>query len=240
MQKVFPLSKIKPNPFRHMDRYPIQRDKVEALKESLRKTGFWENIVAREVDGEAQIAYGHHRLVALQEELGKKAKVPLVIKDLDDEAMLQMMARENMEEWRTSAVVEQETVRAVIEVYAAGRVALPGIPKDTKRTVIRYAPSFIQGDEASEGSNAPIRPPRLPSSLAGPTRRSTALSPPWSLSSNRSSRRNSSRGCRPNRLRPSPRRRGRRNGPTMLPPRPSPMRMRRRKRKSAASAKRPR
>ncbi len=155
MQKVFPLSKVKPNPFRHMDRYPIQREKVEALKESLRKTGFWENLVAREVNGEAQIAYGHHRLVALQEELGKKAKVPLVIKDLNDEAMLQMMARENMDEWRTSAVVEQETVRAVVEVYAAGRVALPGIPKDTKRTVIRYAPSFIQGDEVHDGEQRP-------------------------------------------------------------------------------------
>ncbi len=45
MQKSFPLSKIKPNPFRYMDRYPIQRDKVEALKQSFRRTGFWENIV---------------------------------------------------------------------------------------------------------------------------------------------------------------------------------------------------
>ena len=151
MQKLFPLSKIKPNPFRYMDRYPIQRDKVEALKESFRRTGFWENIVAREVNGEAEIAYGHHRLVALQEELGKKVKVPLIIKDLDDGAMLQMMARENMDEWRTSAVVEQETVRAVVDAYAAGKVTLPEISKDTKKVVIRHAPSFVQGDETGAG-----------------------------------------------------------------------------------------
>jgi hypothetical protein len=77
--------------------------------------------------------------------------VPLIIKDLDDAAMLQMMARENMDEWRTSAVVEQETVRAVVDAYAAGKVTLPEIPKDTKKVVIRYAPSFVQGDETREG-----------------------------------------------------------------------------------------
>jgi ParB-like chromosome segregation protein Spo0J len=103
----------------------------------------------------SEIAYGHHRLVALQEELGKKVKVPLIIKDLNDEAMLQMMARENMDERRTSAVVEQETVRAVVDAYAGGKVTLPEIPKDTKRVVIRYAPSFVQGDETGEGEQRP-------------------------------------------------------------------------------------
>ena len=178
MPKPFPLSKVQPNPFRYMDRYPIQRDKVEALKESFRRTGFWENIVAREVNGKAEIAYGHHRLVALQEELGKKAKVPLIIKDLDDEAMLQMMARENMDEWRTSAVVEQETVRAVVEAYAAGRVTLPAIPKDTKKTVIRHAPSFVQGNETARVGSIPTHLPRLQTSSDGPTRRSTVPFPP--------------------------------------------------------------
>jgi ParB-like chromosome segregation protein Spo0J len=155
MQKLFSLSKIKPNPFRYMDRYPIQRDKVEALKQSFRRTGFWENIVAREVKGHAEIAYGHHRLVALQEEMGPRAKVPLIIKDLDDGAMLQMMARENMDEWRTSAVVEQETVRAVVEAYAAGKIALPEIPKDTKKAVIRHAPSYVQGEETGGAQERP-------------------------------------------------------------------------------------
>ena len=155
MQKLFSLGKIKPNPFRYMDRYPIQRDKVEALKQSFRRTGFWENLVAREVKGHAEIAYGHHRLVALQEEMGPRAKVPLIIKDLDDGAMLQMMARENMDEWRTSAVVEQETVRAVVEAYAAGKIVLPEIPKDTKKTVIRHAPSYVQGEENGNLQAAP-------------------------------------------------------------------------------------
>ena len=45
--KKFRVGDIQPNPFRHLDRYPIKREKVEALRESLRSTGFWDNVVAR-------------------------------------------------------------------------------------------------------------------------------------------------------------------------------------------------
>ena len=34
----------------------------------------------------------------------------LIVRDLDDTAMLQIMARENLEEWGISAEVEHETV----------------------------------------------------------------------------------------------------------------------------------
>lgn len=42
--------------------------------------------------------------------------------------MLQVTARENMDEWGTSAAVEQETVRAVVEAYAADKISLPTPP----------------------------------------------------------------------------------------------------------------
>ncbi len=71
----FQLKNIQPNPFRHVDRYPITKEKVEALRESIRTTGFWDNIVAREVNGKAEITYGHHRLVALREEYGPDHEV---------------------------------------------------------------------------------------------------------------------------------------------------------------------
>jgi ParB/Sulfiredoxin domain len=141
----FSIKDIKPNPFRHMDRYPIRREKVTALRESLRSTGFWDNVVARSSNGKAEIAYGHHRLVALKEEYGPNHKVDLIIRPLSDDIMIQMMARENMEEWGTSASVEHETVRAVVEAYADGRVHLPAVPDKTPQSQIRYAPSFIPG-----------------------------------------------------------------------------------------------
>lgn len=137
---LYEIKNIVANPFRHIKRYPIRAEKIAALRESLQKTGFWDNVVARVREGKAQIAYGHHRLHALKEEYGPHHKVELIIKDLDDETMIQIMARENMEEWGSSAVVEQETIRAVIEAFANRLITLSRVPKMAGR--IRYAPSF--------------------------------------------------------------------------------------------------
>jgi len=136
----YAVADIRPNPFRHIDRYPIRADKVTALRESLRSTGFWGNVVARTVNGKAEIAYGHHRLAALKAEYGGREEVDLIIRKLSDEQMLQIMARENMEEWGTSAAVEQETVRAVVEAFAEGKIELGQAPPGG---VIREAPSFV-------------------------------------------------------------------------------------------------
>jgi len=35
------VKNLLPNPFRHLDRYPIRQDKVEALKASIASTEFW-------------------------------------------------------------------------------------------------------------------------------------------------------------------------------------------------------
>ena len=146
MQKAVVLSKLRPNPFRNMDRYPISRDKIEALKDSFEKTGFWGNIVGRERDGHVEIAYGHHRLITLREVQKPRSKVDIIIRKLTDEAMLQMMARENMEEWGTSAVIEQETVHAVVQAFADGKIKLGKVAAKTPANHLRYAPSFIAGD----------------------------------------------------------------------------------------------
>lgn len=150
----YAVKDIQPNPFRHIERYPIRREKVAVLRESMRSTGFWDNIVARLSNGKPEIAYGHHRLVALREEFGPRHKVDLAIRDLHDDTMLQIMARENMEEWGTSAAVEHETVRAVVEAYAEGRVDLPSPPSNVPKQQIRYAPSFVSG----ASGRAPARP----------------------------------------------------------------------------------
>lgn len=141
----FTLANVRANPFRNIEHYPYREDKVEALRESLRTTSFWDNIVGRLADdGGAEIAYGHHRLEALRREYGPAHEVELIIRELDDEHMLKIMARENMEEWGTSASIEHETVRAVVEAYAAGKVELR---KSSGRVdQLRHAPSFILGD----------------------------------------------------------------------------------------------
>ncbi len=109
------LKNIKPNPYRNMAKYPINRYKVEKLKKSIDQTGFWDNILARpapnEPEGVVQLAYGHHRLIALQE-LGIE-EVDIPVKDLDDAIMLQVMVNENMTDWTPNTAVMNESVRAV-------------------------------------------------------------------------------------------------------------------------------
>jgi hypothetical protein len=108
------VENLLPNPFRKMDRYPILKDKVSSLVESIKDCSFWDNIVGRKgKNGKYEIAYGHHRLEAL-----KKAKIKdidLIIRDLDDHQMIRIMANENMEVWRADANVIRETVRVAKE-----------------------------------------------------------------------------------------------------------------------------
>jgi len=101
---------LKPNPFRNMEKYPIDPIKVRALINSIKETEFWDNLLAREIDGEIQIAYGHHRLIALKELKIEEIDIP--VKALDDSTMLRIMANENMDQWNDSVAVISETVRA--------------------------------------------------------------------------------------------------------------------------------
>ena len=140
MLKSVEVARLKPNPFRRLHEYPIIREKVDALKDSIAQTGFWGNIVGRPNGDDIEIAYGHHRLVALQEAIGDGELIEVIVRDLSNEHMLQMMANENMEEWGTSAWVELETLRAVIEAYGRGEIELPKVPRDTPKQHVRRLP----------------------------------------------------------------------------------------------------
>lgn len=105
------VADLEPNPFRQMDRYSIDRAKVEMLKAKIDKTMFWDNILARpNKKGKYQIAYGHHRLIALQE-LGIK-QVDIPIKDISDSDMVLIMADENHRMMPNPAIMN-ETILAI-------------------------------------------------------------------------------------------------------------------------------
>jgi len=109
-----------PNPFRRMEKYPIDSYKVDALKISINETSFWDNLLARERSGRYEIAYGHHRLIALQE-LGIE-EVGIPVKGISDADMIRIMANENMDEWRYNPAIINETV-AVAKEYLDGELA---------------------------------------------------------------------------------------------------------------------
>jgi len=105
------IKDLKPNPYRDMDNYPINQDKMQHLAASIKQTGFWDNVIARKSNGEIQIAYGHHRLEALKKVMKPTDEVEVPIKDLTDALMIQIMAKENDNDWETCVAVTDETVR---------------------------------------------------------------------------------------------------------------------------------
>lgn len=149
----FRLGDVQPNPFRHLDRYPYNEDKIETLRESIRATGFWRNMICRlNAEAKPEIAYGHHRLEAMRRELGEDAKIDLLIRDLDDEHMLKIMVRENDEDYGSAAAITTESVRAIVRAYADDKIRLGEITTTgrgaTPTDSLRYAPHFVMGDES--------------------------------------------------------------------------------------------
>jgi len=109
------LKNVHPNPFRDIQNYPINRAKVESLKQKINHTSFWENLIGRRVKSngkmQTQIAYGHHRLLALQELYGDKYEFDLRIRPFTDTQMIQIMAAENDDDWKMNPLVVMETVK---------------------------------------------------------------------------------------------------------------------------------
>jgi ParB-like chromosome segregation protein Spo0J len=92
---------------------------------------------------------GHHRLAALRKVGIKEIDVP--VRDLSDTDMAKIMAHENMQEWGSSAEIEQETIRAIIDGYAAGRIKMDMVANSAKR--VRYAPFFSEATEKTNDLN---------------------------------------------------------------------------------------
>jgi hypothetical protein len=133
------IEKLRPNPFRRLDEYPILREKVDTLKQSIDTVGLWESIIGRTAgDGCIEIAFGHHRLEALRQMYPPDHQVRIIVRDLSDEDMLRLMANENRGEWGGSGWVEIETVRATIEAYANGLIELPPVPPKTPKGKLRH------------------------------------------------------------------------------------------------------
>ncbi|MGD0091751.1 MAG: ParB/RepB/Spo0J family partition protein [Planctomycetota bacterium] len=116
------LKELRSNPFQDPTLYPVHRKKVEALKASIRATGFWDNVLVRKSgNGEHyEMAYGHHRLVALKELVREKLldpefQVDVAVRKLDDAAMLRIMANENADEYKATPEIVDETVRVARE-----------------------------------------------------------------------------------------------------------------------------
>jgi ParB-like chromosome segregation protein Spo0J len=156
----YQLKDVRPNPFRRSEKYPILKEKVEELVESIQTTGFWENIVGREVDGKLQVAYGHHRLEALKKVYPMTQEFDWRVRKLSDGTMVQMMARENSEAYKQNADVLLESIRATVQALAEGKITIGKesgqmeAPSQSNSRYFRFAPNFTIGKGAAGSSPA--------------------------------------------------------------------------------------
>jgi len=111
------VSDLKANPFRRIDKYPIDRAKVDALKISIGISDYWGTIPVRKVEDGYEIPFGHHRVAALRE-LGIEY-IEAQVKDFTDERMLHMMAEENMHVYKSDPRIIIETVSVAKEFIDA-------------------------------------------------------------------------------------------------------------------------
>ncbi len=107
---IVKLKNIKANPYRDMVGFPLSEEKVAALISSFERTGFWDNLIARKLKGEIQIAYGHHRLAALKRMMGEDYEIDINIRDFTDSEMIQILADDNMAELRPEVRITDEVV----------------------------------------------------------------------------------------------------------------------------------
>jgi ParB-like chromosome segregation protein Spo0J len=112
------LSSLQPNPHRNLSAYPFIERKVESLKRSIEDIGLWESVIARPAGESYEIAFGHHRIEAARQ-AGIKT-IPVIVKDLTDEQMLQYMGRENGEDYSTDFLVMLNTWEGAVKFARHG------------------------------------------------------------------------------------------------------------------------
>jgi hypothetical protein len=149
------LKDIKPNPYRNLERYPLDQPHVDELVASIKATeaGFWDNVLVRKVGDKYELAYGHHRLEAAKQAGLKEAD--FIVKKLSDEEMLKIMYLENKQDRvRKPFISLMESAEAAVKAIAAGTIVVEVADK-ARNDALRNAPSFVAGVSVSESDPHP-------------------------------------------------------------------------------------
>jgi len=155
------LKDIEPNPHRNFHTNPLSEQRIEELRDSIRLTDWWENIVLRphpKQPGKYEQAYGHHGLEAAKRESIETADLP--VKQLDDIAMLRMMHLENATQRGNSPASIHDSVEGgvremsywllkceTLEEFNSGLVREPGrLPWNRKEDYTQARNAVLKGD----------------------------------------------------------------------------------------------
>lgn len=159
--EMISVAMIDPNPHRDFRCNPISEDQVNNIVDSINKTGFWDNIVARphpEINGRYQLAYGHSRLEAARR--CGITQVTLPVADLTDTEMFYQMVLENETQVTITAPMVFENIRAAVKHLETvfNKIGKDGTYEDycrvIKEKVVPQGTTFLKGGEQSSFTQA--------------------------------------------------------------------------------------
>jgi ParB family chromosome partitioning protein len=115
--KTLPIEQIKPGRFQ--PRHGFDEEKINDLVESIREKGVLQPILVRSLAGHAdvyEIVAGERRWRAAQ--LAQLHEMPVIIKELDDRAALEIALVENLQRQDLSAIEEADGYRRLMEEFS--------------------------------------------------------------------------------------------------------------------------
>jgi hypothetical protein len=107
-------------------------DRTTETSHHLSLISLWEGVIARQVGDRYQTAFGHHSIEAAKREGLTEAAI--ILRDLDDEQMLQFMRRENMSDYNADFLTMLQTWDAAVQhresklIYQTDFVPMQAMP----------------------------------------------------------------------------------------------------------------
>ena len=108
------LNRLVSNPYQ--PRKSMNQDKLDELAQSIEKQGILQPLVVRHVDAQFQIVAGERRWRAAA--LAGLETVPVIVREFNDQEMLELALMENIQREALNAVEEAEAFRQLIEEFA--------------------------------------------------------------------------------------------------------------------------
>jgi ParB family chromosome partitioning protein len=141
---------LTPNP--RQPRLHIDEQPLEELAQSIRTRGILQPILVRQVDGRHEIVAGERRWRAAQR--AGLLKVPIVVRDIPDEDLLQVALIENIQRADLNPVEEAQAYRRLADELGMSQEAIGDAVGKDRATVSNYVrllrlPAEVRNDLAS-------------------------------------------------------------------------------------------
>src|SRR5580765_4197938 len=138
------LDLLVPNP--RQPRTYIDEARLEELAQSIRTNGVIQPLLVRRVEGRFEIVAGERRWRAAQR--AGLLKVPIVLREVDDDHLLQIALIENIQRDDLNPIEEAQAYRRLIDEHQLSQEALSAAVGKDRATIANYLGRDLDGTRA--------------------------------------------------------------------------------------------